>query len=78
MKIFTNSSSGQRFRVRYFEASIWSYFASTTAFQEVDVVTPQPVLLSKLCEQLNRTGMAHPDGKKWIMPGSIASVEITG
>ena len=72
MKIFANSSSGQRFRVRYFEASIW------TAFQEVDVVTPQPVLLSELCEQLNRTGMAHPDGKKWIMPGSIASVEITG
>jgi hypothetical protein len=63
-----------KFKVRVYQATNWSLLTQADHFEDFIFETNES--LEKFSQELARTGFSIKNGKKWIMPGAIVSVDV--
>ena len=62
-----------KYKVRAYEATNWSLFTQADHFEVFTF--DSDLSLRDFAQMLAREGFPTSDGKRWIMPGAIISVE---
>lgn len=63
-----------KYKVRVYEVGVFGFFTQADHYQDYDFTSDDS--LEQFARRLSREGFAVDDGRKWIMPAAILTVEI--